>query len=578
MGRLKYEYRPDNTLIQYEYDDNGNMTALTNPKDITHTFGYTGNDQRKTFLTPLSGSYLYTYDKERKLKTITSPSGKIITNAYTNGLLTSTQTPEGTTSYSYNCTNLLSSAVKDAEGIQYTYDGSLLKTDTRSGTISQTISYTYNNDLRLSSINYAGIAYSLTYDNDGLLTTAGTFTITRDSQNGLPKSVSDGTLTNTRTFSEYGELDGNTYSIGAVNKYSYTLTRDTSGRITQRVEVIDGETITWDYGYDNLSRLVEVKKNGSVIESYSYDTNGNRLTDSNRTYSYSTEDHIITAGNDTYQFDVDGFLTSKTTASDTTTFNYSSRGELLTVTLPNGNVVSYDHDPLGRRIAKRINGTITEKYLWKDSITLLAVYDGNNNLLSRFNYADNRVPVSMTMSGATYYLTYDQVGSLRAVTDSTGNIVKRIDYDSFGNIINDTNPSFSIPFGFAGGLHDRDTGLVRFGARDYDPVIGRWTAKDPIDFYGGDANLFAYVGNNPVRWLDPYGLKWVSTGTNWWEFGWEEDYPGQVEMIGNELKESGVDLIPKLDPLEWPFEYYYEKEIEKEKQKEKEKKKEKSCK
>ncbi|MEW6068541.1 MAG: RHS repeat-associated core domain-containing protein [Nitrospirota bacterium] len=99
-----------------------------------------------------------------------------------------------------------------------------------------------------------------------------------------------------------------------------------------------------------------------------------------------------------------------------------------------------------------------------------------------------------------------KVGSLRAVTDTAGNIVKRIDYDSFGNIINDSNLAFNIPFGFAGGLHDRDTGLVRFGARDYDPSIGRWTAKDPIDFGGGDVNLFQYVGNNPVNKIDPTGL------------------------------------------------------------------------
>jgi len=52
-----------------------------------------------------------------------------------------------------------------------------------------------------------------------------------------------------------------------------------------------------------------------------------------------------------------------------------------------------------------------------------------------------------------------------------------MDYDEWGRAVLDTNPGFQ-PFGFAGGLHDRDTGLVRFGARDYDPETGRWTAKD----------------------------------------------------------------------------------------------------
>jgi RHS repeat-associated protein len=64
-----------------------------------------------------------------------------------------------------------------------------------------------------------------------------------------------------------------------------------------------------------------------------------------------------------------------------------------------------------------------------------------------------------------------------------------MDYDEFGNVINDTNPGFQ-PFGFAGGLYDQDTKLVRFGARDYDASVGRWTAKDPISFNGGDTNLY----------------------------------------------------------------------------------------
>ncbi len=98
----------------------------------------------------------------------------------------------------------------------------------------------------------------------------------------------------------------------------------------------------------------------------------------------------------------------------------------------------------------------------------------------RFEYADARMPVAVTEGGSKYYLTYDQVGSLRIIADASGNVVKRIDYDSFGNIINDTNPGFNILFGFAGGLYDRDTGLIRFGFRDYDPDKGRWTAKDPI--------------------------------------------------------------------------------------------------
>jgi RHS repeat-associated protein len=86
-----------------------------------------------------------------------------------------------------------------------------------------------------------------------------------------------------------------------------------------------------------------------------------------------------------------------------------------------------------------------------------------------------------------------------------------MDYDVWGNIVTDTNPGFQ-PFGFAGGLYDQHTGLTRFGDRDYDAQAGRWTAKDPIRFKGGDTNLYGYVANDPVNWVDPTGLVLVAGG------------------------------------------------------------------
>ncbi|MDY7038125.1 MAG: RHS repeat-associated core domain-containing protein, partial [Thermodesulfobacteriota bacterium] len=198
-------------------------------------------------------------------------------------------------------------------------------------------------------------------------------------------------------------------------------------------------------------------------------------------------------------------LAQKTSGTEITEYDYSTRGELLSVNLPDGRLIEYVHDPLGKRIARMVDGVTVEKYLWQGLTRLLAVYDGSDNLLMRFDYADGRMPVAMNREGVIYYLTYDQVGSLRIVADASGNVVKRIDYDSFGNIISDTDPSFEVPFGFAGGLYDKDTGLIRFGYRDYDPDIGRWTAKDPIGFNGGDIDLYGYCLNDPVNWVDPDG-------------------------------------------------------------------------
>jgi RHS repeat-associated protein len=180
-------------------------------------------------------------------------------------------------------------------------------------------------------------------------------------------------------------------------------------------------------------------------------------------------------------------------------------------------MISYKHNALNQRVAKLVDGVTVEKYLWRDLTTLLAIYDANDNLLQRFEYAvpqghflassqHQRMPVAMTSSGTKYYLHYDQIGSLRAVSDTNGQIVKEVVYDTFGTIVSDSDPTFKVPFGFAGGLYDPDTKLTRFGYRDYDSFIGKWTAKDSIGFDGGDSNLYGYVLGDPVNYVDPEGL------------------------------------------------------------------------
>jgi hypothetical protein len=90
---------------------------------------------------------------------------------------------------------------------------------------------------------------------------------------------------------------------------------------------------------------------------------------------------------------------------------------------------------------------------WRDLTTLLAFYDGNDNLVWRFEYAEGRMPVAMTDgNGTRYYLHYDQVGSLRAVSDSSGNIVKEIIYDTYGNVLSDSDPGFKASIVMGGWL------------------------------------------------------------------------------------------------------------------------------
>ncbi|MCB1778002.1 MAG: RHS repeat-associated core domain-containing protein, partial [Candidatus Competibacteraceae bacterium] len=154
-----------------------------------------------------------------------------------------------------------------------------------------------------------------------------------------------------------------------------------------------------------------------------------------------------------------------------------------------GRTIEYLIDGQNRRIGKRVNGVLVQGFLYQGLLQPAAELDGSGNVVSRFVYATQvNVPDYLIKNGQTYRLLTDHLGSLRLVINTaTGVVEQRLDYDAYGQVLLDTNPGFQ-PFGFAGGLYDRDTGLVRFGARDYDPRTGRWTAKDPIRFAGGDAN------------------------------------------------------------------------------------------
>ena len=507
MDRLVSVTYPGGITEHFSYDKNGNLLTRTVPTPAEHTFAYNGGNLRTSYASPLNKVTTYNYNRSKNLTSIVKPSGKKIENIYENGKLARTVTPEGTMHYAYLFGDKIGSVTNGSESIHYGYDGTLLTSIAQSGVLDQTVSYAYNNDFLVVSTEYAGKTESYAYDDDGLLIRSGVFTLTRDAQNGYVTRLSDGTLTQSRSYNDFGEVTRVSDDIFAYE----IISRDTSGAIAQKKETLNGSTVIYEYLYDALGRLSEVRKDSATVERYAYDANGNRAeaTVYGKTYvgRYTLDDNVIVYGDNTYRYDDDGYLVEKTEPKGSTQYVYNTLGALTDVTLPDGTQIRYHQDALNRRVAKEVNGTVVEKYLWEDLTTLLAVYDGSDRLIWRFEYADQRMPVAMTdAGGAKYYLHYDQVGSIRAVSDTNGNIVKEIIYDTFGNILSDSNPSFKVPFGFAGGLYDPDMQLTHFGYREYDSFTGKWTAKDPIGFRGGDSNLYGYVLNDPVNLVDPLGL------------------------------------------------------------------------
>jgi RHS repeat-associated protein len=272
-------------------------------------------------------------------------------------------------------------------------------------------------------------------------------------------------------------------------------------------EFVAQQTSVTAYVYDLAGRL-ESETTDGITTTYTYDSNGNRThINGNLVGTYDDQDRLLAYGSASYQHTDNGELLSKTEAGVTTSYQYDVLGNLRQATLPGGMQIDYVIDGQNRRVGKKIDGVLTQGFLYKDQLNLVAELDGNNNVVARFIYGTKiNVPDYMEKGGTTYRIISDHLGSPRLVVNvADGSIAQRIDYDTWGNITNDTNPGFQS-FGFAGGLYDQHTHLTRFGARDYDAQTGRWASKDPINFSGGDANLFGYVLEDPVIRLDPRGL------------------------------------------------------------------------
>ena len=224
---------------------------------------------------------------------------------------------------------------------------------------------------------------------------------------------------------------------------------------------------------------------------------------------------MLQYGNEHYIYNKNGYLTTKYSGLDTTKYTYDNLGNLLLAVLPNGTNIEYVVDANNRRIAKKVDGRIIAKYLYQDQLKPVVELDSLGDVKRRYIYGvKQNVPDYYEQGGLRYRIITDHLGSVRLIVkESTGEIVTKINYDEYGKEIfaeRDTSLS-SLFFGYAGGLADTETGLIRFGARDYNPVSGRWSAKDPIGFNGGDYNLFGYVLTDPINLVDRDGKTTGST-------------------------------------------------------------------
>jgi RHS repeat-associated protein len=510
-GQLESATRADSAVYAFGWDAKGNLTSLTPPGKPAHGFSYSKLDELLTYTPPTVtgvGNEAYVWTRDSTVSSVTHPDGTttIVTRDRADRA-TRVEAPWATTTFDYSpMTGKLLSSTRAGQRLDWQYDGMLPLRETSSGIVGGSVSRKYNNDFRVIevAVNDAGISY--TYDNDGLLTSAGPVSMTRKPLTGQLESSTVANIVTTSTYDAYGALASLETRIGNASVFREVLTWDDIGRITRKDVTIQGTTAAWEYGYDGASRLSQAIKDGVIVGSWTYDANGNRALADGVTSTFDAQDRQLTAGATTFSHDTFGNRTHKTEGTQTTQYVYDGVGGLLSATLPDSTRFEYVIDSRGRRVGKKRNGALEKGWLYDGQLRVVAELDGAGAVIGRFVYGPlSHSPDVMVRGGVTYRYVHDLLGSVRLVVNtSNGQVAQRLDYDSWGVVTADSSPGFQ-PFGFAGGLFDFDTRLTRFGARDYDPSTGRWMSKDPIDFEAGDSNLYAYVWNTPISVIDPPG-------------------------------------------------------------------------
>jgi len=175
----------------------------------------------------------------------------------------------------------------------------------------------------------------------------------------------------------------------------------------------------------------------------------------------------------------------------------------------------YVYDARGRRVAKIVDGTRTE-LVYDVEYRVLEERDGDGSLAAHYTYgAGMDEPLTMEQGGQTYHYHRDALGSITEVSDGSGQIVERYEYDAYGEVtiyiydngewIAQIDSAIGNRYLFTGREYDPESGNYYYRARIYSPALGRFLGMDPLGFEAGDYNLYRYAFNNPTTLTDPTG-------------------------------------------------------------------------
>ena len=512
LSNIKYS---DGTTNSFSYDKTGNLVRKTDAKGQIINYNYDQiNRLRRINYQDSTYDVIYTYDEasdsngKGQLTTMKDTSGRTIYKYDKRGRLTNKQQTIGSissnTSYSYdNIGNIKS--IQDPIGnlkTHYVYDDlnriTEVKRDTSNSGQNTIAVYNYNTSGTIKEINFLnGLEMAYTYDRRDRLDI---LRLLDKSGNELLKHDYDYDSAGNRTALNIANVESISYDYDKVYRLTQVEYEHSEGDSVFEYDSV-GNRLSFKYPYGDLkyfysprsNQLDYLKLNQHGKVDYSFDDNGNLIkeeyTKGNQTtriinYSYDPEDRLASIS-----------------------YPYISVADLDAPSVPD-TIINMDYDGNGKRIKKTSNGGTTV-YHYDLSNNVICETDLNGQAKAYYIYANGQRICKIDPSGKMFSYHNDALGSPALISDEDGNIVQKYLYEPFGTILASKGPNDNH-YTFTGKEYDLESGLFYFGARYYDPKIGRFITKDIAgpDYENPQSlNRYIYVLNNPVKYIDPAGLK-----------------------------------------------------------------------
>jgi RHS repeat-associated protein len=546
MGRLVQASLPGLPLKRYTYDAGGQLASATDEDGYTTHLSHNNHGLLERVVTPQGRVHTCSWDTEGRLKTWTNPAGEKAEFGYdaagnqtevrhfdgraesrvfdVAGRVTRRQLPDGTTlSFEYDgASNLLrlSSGVVDLITSEYDVLGRLLRTQTP-GT---DVVFEYDGGVRIVAEVQNGRRVEHTYGSIGqpvgrrlVGSPLPPLEFEWDRRLRLVAARRDGTLVQRLAYDTKDQCVERHFG-NCVERLEYgvagtlvaqTVMRQTSVLVSRSweydgrrnvIRIHDRHSGHTRYQFDGDHRLVQSQFDGAVTN-YSYNASGS-LTGwtgaTSRTLEYVPGDQLVRSGTRDYERDANGRVTRVIDERGATSLIWNALSQLMEVQHPDGSVVRYTYDGLGRRLSRETDGIVTE-YVWAGEQVLAEITAGE---ITEFLFGDFN-PNTLWRGAEVFHLVNSHLGvPLEAVTES-GTVVWRQRLAVWGALerVEGTAQgpvSLRFPGQFA------DDGFYYNRYRYYDPEACQYLSPDPLGLAAG-ANEYMY-GPNPVNWIDPFGL------------------------------------------------------------------------